>query len=60
VPARLEDEQPAKVIEPLQGVAALVEDRGALWKLDPTGDDPEGLTARVVVDRVDRIQLSDP
>ena len=51
VPARLEDEQPADVVEALERVAPPLEDRGAPERLDAAGDDPERLAARVVVDR---------
>ena len=53
VPARLVDEQPAHVVEPLERVAALVEDRRAARRFDAARDDPEGLAGRVVVDRAD-------
>ena len=53
VAARLVDEQPANVVEALERVAPLVEDRRALRQLDATGDDPERLAGRVVVDRAD-------
>ena len=54
VAARLEDEQPPDVVEVLGGVAALVEDRPALERLDAAGDDAERLAAGVVVDRRDQ------
>ena len=54
VAARLEDEQPPHVVEALERVAALVEDRRAAERLDSAGHDPERLAARVVVDRADR------
>ena len=53
VAARLEDEQPADVVEPLERVASLLEDRRAAQGLDPTRDDPERLAAGVVVDDLD-------
>ena len=51
VAARLVDEQPPHVVEPLERVAPLVEDRRALRRLDAARDDPERLARRVVVDR---------
>ena len=50
----LEDEQPPRVVEPLGGVAAPLEDRCAARRLDAFDDDAERLAARVVVDRADR------
>ena len=47
---RLVDEEPAYVVEPLECVAALVEDRRALRRLDSAGHDPERLARCVVVD----------
>ena len=52
--ARLEDEQPANVVEALERVATPVEDRGTAQRLDPARDDPERLATGVVVDRRDR------
>ena len=51
--SRLVDEQPTNVVESIERIAALVEDRLASWSLDSTGHDPEGLACGVVVDRVD-------
>jgi hypothetical protein len=51
--ARLEDEQPPHMIAARERVAALFENRRAAERLDTAGDDPEGLTAGVVVDRAD-------
>ena len=53
VAARLVDEQPPHVVEPLECVAALVEDRRAVRGIDSAGHDPERLAAGVVVDRAD-------
>ena len=60
VAARLVDEQPADVVEPLERVAASLEDRRAPERLDAAGDDPERLAPGVVVDRPDRGQPSVP
>jgi hypothetical protein len=46
VAARLVDEEPPNVVEPLERVAALVEDRRAARRLDTARHDPERL-ARV-------------
>ena len=54
VAARLVDEQPADVVEPLEREAPLVEDRRAFERLDAAGDDPERLAAGVVVDGLDQ------
>jgi len=54
VAAWLVDEQLPDVIEPFERVAPTLEDRRAREGLDAAGDDPEGLAARVVVDRPDR------
>ena len=51
VAARLVDEQAADVVDVLEGVAALVEDRAAGKRVDAAGDDPERLAGRVVIDR---------
>ena len=56
VAARLVDEQPADVVEPLERVAASLEDRRAPERLDAAGDDPKRLATGVVVDRPDRGQ----
>ena len=53
VPSRLVDEQPAHVVEPLERVASLVEDRRAARRVDAARHDPERLARRVVVDRAD-------
>jgi hypothetical protein len=53
VAARLEDEQPADVVELLLREAALLEDRGAAKRVDAAGDDPERLAGGVVVDCLD-------
>ena len=45
VPARLVDEQPPNVVEPLERIAPLVEDGGAARRLDAARDDPERLAA---------------
>ena len=50
---RLVDEQPPHVIEPLECVAPLVEDRRAVRSIDSAGHDPERLAGSVVVDRAD-------
>ena len=60
VPARLVDEQPPHVVEALVRVAAPLEDRRALRRVDAVGDDPERLSARVVVDRADPRHDADP
>jgi hypothetical protein len=54
------DEEPSHVVEPFERVASLVEDGRPPERLDPTGDDPERLAGRVVVDRpeLDRPRLS--
>src|SRR5207342_3059890 len=53
MPARLVDEEAPPVVEPVVRISALVEDRGAAWRLDSLRDDPEGLPRCVVVDRSD-------
>ncbi len=53
VAARLVDEQPAHVVEPLERVAALVEDRCAPKRIDTARHDAERLARRVVVDGPD-------
>jgi hypothetical protein len=52
VPARLEHEEAADVVEPAGRVATALEDRAALRYGRPAGDDPKRLTAGVVVDGV--------
>jgi hypothetical protein len=51
MPSRLVNEEPPDVVESCERVASLVEDGRTLEWLDPTGDDPERLACRVVVDR---------
>ncbi len=51
VAARLVDEQAANVVDVLEGVAPLVEDRAAGQRVDAAGHDAERLAGRVVVDR---------
>ena len=51
MPARLVDQQAAYVVEPVVGVASLVEDRRPAQGIDAAGDDPERLAGSVVVDR---------
>ncbi len=51
VAARLVDEQAADVVDVLEGVAPLVEDRASGEGVDAAGDDAERLAGRVVVDR---------
>ena len=58
VPARLEDEEPADVVEALSRVAPPLEDRRALERRDAGGDDAERLAAGVVVDRLDPHRVS--
>ena len=53
VAARLVDEQAADVVDVLERVAPLVEDRAAGKRVDAAGDDAERLAGRVVVDRAD-------
>jgi hypothetical protein len=53
VTARLVDEQPPHVVEPLERIATLLEDRRAAQRLDAARDDPERLAAGVVVDGLD-------
>ena len=52
VPARLVDEQPTNVVEPVVRVAPLVEDRRPMRRLDSARHDPERLAGGVVVDSV--------
>ena len=49
MPSRLVDEQTAHVVDALERVAALVEDRRPTQRLDPVRHDPEGLPCGVVV-----------
>ena len=51
--SRLVHEQAADVVQPLERVPALVEDRRAAQPVDPVRDDPEGLARSVVVDGAD-------
>jgi hypothetical protein len=51
VPAGLEDEQLANLVEPLECEAPLVEDRGALEPRHTAGDDAKRLACGVVVGR---------
>jgi hypothetical protein len=53
VPARLEDEQPTDVVEPLERVTPFLQDRAAAERLHSSRDDPERLPAGVVVDGAD-------
>ena len=53
VAARLEDQEPPKVVEVLADVAPPLEDSGAFQRGHARGDDAERLAARVVVDRLD-------
>ena len=50
VTAGLEDEEAADVVEPLERVAAAVEDRLTAERVDAGRDDAEGLASGVVVD----------
>jgi hypothetical protein len=49
VAAGLVHEEASDVVEPLRGIAPLVEDRPAAQGLDAAGDDPEGLAGGVIV-----------
>jgi S1-C subfamily serine protease len=53
VAPRLVDQQLSNVIESLGGVAAFGQDRASAQRRGAAGHDPEGLAARVVVDRAD-------
>ncbi len=57
--ARLVDEKAAYVVEPLESVAPLVQDRRATRRLDAARDDPERLPGSVVVDRAN-LHSGDP
>jgi hypothetical protein len=54
MPARLEDEQAANVVEVFGRIPALLEDRRAIERRHAAGDDPKRLAGGVVVDRLDR------
>ena len=57
VAARLEHEQATHVIEVLGRIAPPLENRRALQRAHPAGDDPERLAGRVVVGDADRCPI---
>ena len=58
MPSRLVNEQPAHVVDAIECVATLVENRRAAQRLDAVGHDPEGLARGVIVGCADLHDLA--